>query len=44
MVVPTKAIKELQKDGIIWPVEHDVAWHIVYIKRVANVNVRIFRK
>jgi hypothetical protein len=44
MVVPMKAIKKLQKDGIIWPIKHDFAWHIIYEQHVANVSVRIFRK
>jgi len=42
MVVPMKAIKKLQKDGTIWPVEHDFAWRIIYEQHVANVSVRIF--
>ncbi len=37
-----KAIKKLQKDGTIWPVEHDFAWRIIYEQHVANVSVRIF--
>jgi hypothetical protein len=36
--------KKLQKDGTIWPIKHDFAWHIIYEQRVGNVNVRIFRK
>jgi hypothetical protein len=44
IVVPTKAIKKLQKDTNIRPIKHDFAWCIVYKQHVANMKVEIFTK
>jgi len=44
IVMPTKAIKKLQKDANIWPIKHDFAWCIIYEQHITNINVKIFRK
>jgi hypothetical protein len=44
MVVPTKAIKKLQKYGTIQPIKHDFAWHIISKQHVANLTINILRK
>jgi hypothetical protein len=44
LILPTKAIKGLQKKGIIWVVKHVFVWCIIYEQHVANMNVKINRK
>jgi len=44
IVVPTMAVKKLQKDANIRPIKHDFAWHIIYEQHVVNMNVKIFFK
>ncbi len=44
MVLPTKAVKRLPKNGTIWPNKHTFVWHIIYKQYVVSVNVRIHRK
>jgi hypothetical protein len=40
-ILPTMAIKGLQKNGTIRAIEHAFVWHIVYEHGVANVNIKI---
>jgi hypothetical protein len=44
LVLPMTAIKEVQKKGIIWAIEHAFVWCIIYEQHVPNMNIRTIRK
>jgi hypothetical protein len=41
MVLPTTIVKGIQKNGIVWAIEHVFIWCIVYEQCVPNVSIRI---
>ncbi len=44
LILPTMAIKGLQKNGTIWVMEHAFVWRIIYKQHVANMSIRIRKK
>ncbi len=40
LILPTKVIKQLQKNGTIQAIKHAFVWRIIYNQYVANVSVK----